>query len=242
MKRLIFILLLCVFLATPVIADPPKVSIYWKSGADYNVYPYRTGSGGEFAAAPGANWTYDVLSLYDVKTKNQVNTGSPGIGDHFMTFCVETDENLISEGYEYDVTINDEAWKGGANTDSGDPLSLGTAYLYALFAKGNLAGYNYTAGSGRQTSADLLQKAIWALEDEITAPTGNVFYDKAFNDLALEGKDAKGDNNGFYDVKVMNLTGSPDSQDQLVLVPVPGAVLLGILGLGAAGLKLRRYA
>ena len=31
-------------------------------------------------------------------------------------------------------------------------------------------------------------------------------------------------------------------QDYLVRVPVPGAVLLGILGLGAAGMKLRKSA
>ena len=38
-----------------------------------------------------------------------------------------------------------------------------------------------------------------------------------------------------------NSDGTGYKQDQLYLVPVPGAVLLGILGLGAAGLKLRKF-
>ena len=31
-------------------------------------------------------------------------------------------------------------------------------------------------------------------------------------------------------------------QDYLVMVPLPGAILLGILGLSVAGIKLRKYA
>jgi hypothetical protein len=39
-----------------------------------------------------------------------------------------------------------------------------------------------------------------------------------------------------------DLPGDCDYQDYVVRVPVPGAVLLGMLGLGVAGLKLRRFA
>ena len=56
---------------------------------------------------------------------------------------------------------------------------------------------------------------------------------------------------GIGNVRVLQLYSSYNSdtgcydgfrQDQLFLTPVPGAVLLGMLGLGAAGLKLRRFA
>jgi hypothetical protein len=39
---------------------------------------------------------------------------------------------------------------------------------------------------------------------------------------------------GWYDIAIDNLTVTP--------VPVPGAVMLGMLGLGVAGLKLRKFA
>ena len=46
-------------------------------------------------------------------------------------------------------------------------------------------------------------------------------------------------------VRVMNLVNDEDhtncAQDMLVRVPVPGVVPLGVLGLVAAGLKLREF-
>ena len=48
-----------------------------------------------------------------------------------------------------------------------------------------------------------------------------------------------------WGVRVMNLYNDEDhtnhAQDRLVRVPVPGAVLLGVPGLAAAGLKLREF-
>lgn len=43
-------------------------------------------------------------------------------------------------------------------------------------------------------------------------------------------------------VHIRGINGALDQSDTFVLVPVPGAVLLGMLGLGVAGIKLRRYA
>lgn len=51
--------------------------------------------------------------------------------------------------------------------------------------------------------------------------------------------------NTIGDIRIMNLWENADhtgnAQDQLVRVPVPGAILLGVLGLGVASLKLRKF-
>ena len=61
-------------------------------------------------------------------------------------------------------------------------------------------------------------------------------------ELGSNVSDWKAANAGQYAVKRMIPSASPDSQAMLVLVPVPGAVLLGLLGLSAAGIRLRKYA
>ena len=43
-------------------------------------------------------------------------------------------------------------------------------------------------------------------------------------------------------IHVQNLDPDGDESDAYILTPVPGAVLLGILGLGVAGVKLRKFA
>lgn len=237
MRKLIFITIVFAFLAGPVLAGP-KVEVYYGTAT----YPYRTGNGGEFTAKLTTGWTYDVLSLYADDTKDQA-----GYTNSFQTFCIESNEYLKTDGYEYNVTLNDSAVLGGSGGGNPDPLSVGTAYLYELFAKGTLDTltsyiYDETSGTARKDEAGKFQQALWALEDEIPNPSGNEYFDLAVGQFGSIAN-AKANNAGTYAVKVMNLYGSIDPrQDQLVLVPVPAAVLLGILGLGVAGIKLRKYA
>lgn len=250
MKRIIFMTLLCVFISTPLMADPIKLKLYYEDVTGHKVSDYRSGAGGEFVVELGTGWTYDVLFLYDEATKNEAS-----YNDSFQTFCVESETYLAESGHEYTAVLNTYAELGdGGSVNGEDELSQGAAYLYYQFAKGQLTGYEYTPGSTRAADAKELQKAIWALEDETgfsysysAGGSGNEFYDLAY--LAFGGVESdlyvdnlQTDGSLLYPVMVMNLTGSPESQDQLVLIPVPAAMLLGLLGLGAAGIKLRKYA
>ncbi len=125
---------------------------------------------------------------------------------------------------------------------SGEPISQGTAFLYYGFATGMPEYFSMK----RRVAAGALQDTIWWLEDDIRRMPANVFTAMVlaeFGDVAT----AKADNAGLYPVAVMNQyvrghAGEADyaRQDMLTMVPLPGAVLLGMLGLGAAGLKLRR--
>jgi len=165
----------------------------------------------------------------------------------FQTFCLEKNEQVGSNPHYYEINPYDAAVAGGVggwttlpNGEQGDPISLGTAYLYSQFRKGTLAGYDYTPGSGREASAGLLQIAIWWLEDEqsLKVPLNNPFLN------LLDGIDSntdwKVDADGAYGVKVFNMytrgkDGTLVFKQDFLYVP-DGGLTLAFLGMGLAGL------
>lgn len=233
MRRLISIALLCAFLTTPVLADTVATV------NDYGIW--QTGSGGEFTLQPSAGLQW-VLPLYVGSTKNQ------GTQDTFQTFCLEEHEYIYANT-TFDVVLNNKAVNGGVGPQ-GDLISVGTAWLYHSFQNQTLDGYDYVTDAGRHASADALQRTIWWLEGEAAGDpgTGNAFRQAVITQFG-NADGAMANNNGQYAVAVLNLYAQGHAgdanylrQDQLVCVPLPAALLLGLLGLSAAGLKLRKFA
>jgi hypothetical protein len=66
--------------------------------------------------------------------------------------------------------------------------------------------------------------------DDVIAAIGLGFNDP-FNEDALR-----------IGIHVQSIGGEDGNSDAFILTPVPGAVLLGVLGLGVAGVKLRKFA
>lgn len=242
---------------------------------------YRDGSGGEFnvrAYDQGGHTLLNEALATSYTTVNGTTVGSangtrmnPGFDDlvGFQTFCLEFNEFISLNGI-YDAAITDGSIyggvAGGVDPDNGgplpktDPISIGTAYLYTLFATGTLSDYDYENGDDRADSAEMLQHALWYLEDEISLTKKekkkNIFLTGSSGAITLFGDGtgvgvggAKANNNGVYNVRVLNLWGSSPSQkqDQLIMVapaviePVPdGAVTAILLGLAFSGLALLR--
>jgi hypothetical protein len=221
MRKLIFITIVCAFLTAPALADMRinlQTSFTGRLG---------TTNGGEFLVTVlnATNGGGDAIGIYEV-------------GSSFKTFCVETDEYVSGGSSNYYVTIDTEAWQGGTGGPEPDPLSPQSAYLYSSWLDNTITNTN--------DNANAVQRAIWWFEQENNGQN-NLLVAQANTAVGVGGSwYNKWGANSIGDIRVMNLwtnaNHTGNAQDQLVLVPapVPGAVLLGMLGLGVAGLKLRK--
>jgi hypothetical protein len=244
MKRLTLSTLICVLISLPALAD---IGDSTQISLETYDWLYQYGNGGEFhAEIVGAPITIGGTTV--------------GSGYDWETFCLEKNEYVSGDTTIYSAVVNNEAVKGGIggqDTPNGDTLDPRTAYLYTQFATGNLSNYRYNGTQAqRERDAGRLQRVIWYIENEIGLgkPADEVLGGKAldwFNEAVNAGWKSIGN------VRVLNLSENifekgeffecceQYNQDILVyapVVPVPAAVLLGILGLSIAGIKLRKFA
>jgi hypothetical protein len=227
MKRLCVLACLVGVLAVPAVQAQMQVVIY----QDLNNYSY--GDGGEFNAVPNAALLSinPTLAGYSPSTENLNLTAG---GPNFQTFCVET-LVTFTPGNVYNAIISNEILPD-SQFPSGNPITMGTAWLYSQFAAGTLSGYDYTEGSGRIATAGDLQQAIWYLQGDVASlvnggADGTAFYTAAQTALGGNINNAA---NGAYGVVCLNLRDG-NYQDQLMVapgytvVPEPSAVSFGLL-------------
>ncbi len=250
MKKTILTIIICASITTSVLADPVA---YTNGIVQYGGRGHYTRIGGHYAGGGGEFTLYgDSLTLSN-NAYVPSTSGKIGRPESFQTFCLERNEFtyntvdvFVSQSFK-DGSAGSHAYHGGIGAGDGDDLDARTAYLYHQFAKGTLSGYNYTPGPGqRSASAGALQNAIWWIEGEL----GSMPVGQAATWIALAGNAVDPINgwwSGIGDVRVLQLVcecahGGAYRQDFIYVTPVPGAVLLGMLGLAVAGVKLRRFA
>ncbi len=209
---------------------------------------YVTGfNGGEFTIGQLDSNLQSYLNQYADVAKNRGNNPS------FQSFCLELSEHTDSN---VDYTIDNYAINGGAGADAnlgGDPLSDPTAWLYKQFATGKINDYgpvvyDYDNNANRAISARGMQKAIWFLEEvinyDVEAKQFLDLYNKVVQNVdssswnsTAEYSVLRGYTNQQTGVAVFNpyVYGNNGEilhrQSQLILVPAPGAVILGSLGM-----------
>ena len=254
MKRAaLLITLILAFTATPTFADLYGGTGLLQQTGSVGATNYSSGVGGEFTISSSTLSTSEYLPGITSEIKGQLNS--------FQTFCIEGKEYVPNTTIEIQISttsINESTGVVGPEGSGshainggktyGDNLDPMTAYLYTNFVKGTLSNYDYFGFTvGRDFSAGQLQNAIWYLEGEIGSLVANSQADLWVQEAQNAGW------NDIGDVRVLNNwaeghIGDPEfrMQDQLYLtptpVPIPTSVILGLLGMGVVGMKLRKYA
>jgi len=234
-SRLTFILVVCAFAGAPAVADVLGCVDLKETGTDPALVMTITSSGYNGGAYVG---------IY------KINIAAPGYGmlvGDLDSFCIDLWDKSTPDYHEYQVLPLDEAPDPGA----GPMGSTRASYLAELLNKEWVAGLTSTERAA-------LQAAVWEVVDEgrggdvpapsafdVTDGTFRVSGDTAVIEMANDMLDSITDGASFASYLALSddtLSGVLGQwQDYVVRVPLPAAVLLGMLGLGAAGLKLRKF-
>ena len=226
MKRLIFITIVCVFMAKPSIADL-SFSYEYASDTDGTLTCPIPGAIIDNFDSDRPGWTYNV-SPYD-------NGSLVGPGDVYVGGT-----QIAAAPYNYITGFDDATHYYTVPVDVTDfPQSAAV-----VFGEGT---YNYLGLFwGSMDNYNSIDFYLGSFEN---SPVATVTGSQVSLDSANGGQTDPLDN------AYVNIYGIPDFDrikltstnyafefDNLAVVPVPAAVILGVLGLGVAGIKLRKYA
>jgi hypothetical protein len=252
MKRLIFITVVCAFISMPALADFGTVKL--------NELSTSPGLGGFTIVTQGFTGGIGGVLAGQYNFDIQLGSGAPVNIPPDITsytqlpewgFCIEM--QLSSPGTYRDYSIK--------NLQDA-PITAGPSYIPMGDTKADYIRElwaDHFDDVVSNTTAAAFQLAIWEIVyEQNTNEDGEVVW----NVNSTLGADATGfrvtagstDARNLANTWLWGLDGTgpmvnnlyaysaPNYQDYVFQVPVPAAILLGILGLSVAGVKLRKYA
>jgi len=254
MRQLLYVIVLCVFLSAPVVADiVPYGTATLKYGG---TGPSAWANAEDTILKISSTWTIGIEKLQVTSYLDNPDNPDdlPGgassfASDPLAAFCIDFQDFVYPhDTYEVDV---DKL----ADTPNGPlgPMGALKAGQIAWLLDNNSWGLDMDGAA-----AAAMQLAIWEIVNEKTASTYCVVKD-FYHDVDKHGNFFSNSSGPVRDAAQALLDSIPSGlyssayssagyaglsnlskQDFVVRVPVPGAVLLGMLGLGYAGMRLRR--
>ncbi len=221
MRRVISVALLCLFVALPVSADMTTVNIDFQdhTGTEY------VGIG----MAPDSGTVWNVLGIAggtNLLASDATATGI-GVSTTYQRGYADPGNNLLRDRI---------IWSAGQSTPTGDP-TVPAINIFGLDAGAVYDIYLYAGHYSQVFTIDGVSKSVTALGYNQDQPS----WVEGTHYVSFLGVIAAG---GSIDIEIFNEapTDTVISGMQIQAVPVPGAILLGLLGLSVAGVKLRKRA
>ncbi len=252
-KTILMCAVTLLFAASAATADTLPMTIYYPANQSDLNHSYLIAAQVQLTW-PDGQWNGGPFSVALAPAGQLIPGLSQGtlapVATPFMTFCVEDSIDFYT-GVTYGASIDDVAAQGGK---SGDPLATnaltpGAAWIYYQYRQDNLSMY----------SDQQISQAIWYEMGLSTTVNPTDSSDVAADNAVAQLADAAHPT-GTGGVEVLNLWAlqkvgdtwiATDAQSQLILVsdlppsvevPAPAAILLGLIGLSALGVYMRRYA
>ena len=259
MGRVVFITVICAFVAAPVLAD---LTVQY-SGASPAMSMYV-----ESSSSISEKWLVTGQYKIDIQgTDTGDITGAPGIVN---AFCIDLwDWAPTSPLISYTLKPLDMTPDTGAGPMGPIRAEYLATLLNTYWDRDNWSSdasrtFGSTVYSADQVAA-AAQLAVWEIVDEfntdITGPDGDTVItddwdvksglfrvsdgDMVVLDIAnamLSSVVAIGPSSFGNYQGLSNSSDDSHYQDYVVMTPIPPSVVLGLLGLGVVGLKLRKFA